>query len=69
MTDIIRHCPDCGRDRSLEQHHGSACWCPDTADSYCPEWYCQGCGAALFIGAIPITPGLALPARARARVA
>ena len=69
MTDIIRHCPDCGRDRSLEQHHGSALWCPDTADSSCPEWYCSGCGAALLIGDVPISPGLAMTASVRDRVA
>jgi hypothetical protein len=53
MTDIIRHCPDCGSDHALGQHHGIAGWCPDTADLYCPEWYCQDCGAALLIGDIP----------------
>ena len=53
MTDIIRHCPDCGSDHALAQHHGIAGWCPDTADLYCPEWYCQECGAALLIGDIP----------------
>ena len=69
MTDIIRHCPDCGRDRSLEQHHDSALWCPDTADSCCPEWYCSGCGAALLIGSVPISAELAITAGVRARVA
>lgn len=53
MTEIIRHCPDCGSAHSLGQHHGIAGWCPDTADVYCPEWYCQLCGAALMIGDVP----------------
>jgi hypothetical protein len=25
MTEIIRHCPDCGRDCHLEQHHCQLC--------------------------------------------
>ena len=58
MTEIIRHCPDCGSDRSLRQRHGIAGWCPDTADEYCPEWYCPRCGAALLIGDIPVGRGL-----------
>ncbi len=62
MTDIIRHCPDCGSDHTLGQHHGIAGWCPDTADLYCPEWYCQECGAALLIGDIPASR---IPARRR----
>jgi len=53
MTEIIRHCPDCGRDRTLAQHHGASLWCPDTAGPDCPEWYCSGCGAALLIGDVP----------------
>ena len=53
MAEIIRHCPDCGSDHPLGQHHGIAGWCPDTADLYCPEWYCELCGAALLIGEVP----------------
>jgi hypothetical protein len=53
MTEFVRPCPDCGSDRSLGQHHGVAGWCPDTAEEYCPEWYCQLCGAALLIGEVP----------------
>ena len=60
MTELIRHCPDCGSEHSLGQHHGIAGWCPDTADLYCPEWYCQRCGAALLIGDVPAGRG---PAR------
>ena len=53
MPEIIRHCPDCGSDNSLGQLHAIAGGCPDTAGEYCPDWYCQLCGAALLIGDIP----------------
>jgi hypothetical protein len=69
MTEIIRHCPDCGSEHSLRQHHGIAGWCPDTAEEYCPEWYCQRCGAALVIGEIPAGRGMAGVPAARDRVA
>jgi hypothetical protein len=64
-----RHCPDCGRDRSFEQHHSPAGWCPDTADLYCPEWYCLTCGAALLIQVSPVAADLLGPAEIRDRVA
>jgi hypothetical protein len=64
-----RYCPDCGRSQSFEQHHGPAGWCPDTADRYCPEWYCLACGAALLIGAFPVEADLVGPAEIRDRVA
>jgi hypothetical protein len=54
MSEIIRQCPDCGYDCSLEQHHRIAGVCPDTPDEYCPEWYCRMCGAALLIGDVPV---------------
>lgn len=57
MTEIIRHCPDCGRGRVFSQHHGLGGCCPDSADQYCPEWYCVGCGATLLIGAVPPSSG------------
>ncbi len=53
MTDITRRCPDCSSGHALGQHHGIAGWCPGTAGLYCPEWYCQLCGAALLIGDVP----------------
>lgn len=59
MNDVIRPCPDCGHDRSLAQLHVRAGRCPDTADVSCPEWYCQLCGAALIIGAVPAARMLA----------
>jgi hypothetical protein len=58
MAEIVRRCPDCGSDRSLGQPHGIVDWCPDTADLYCPEWYCELCGAALLIGEVPAGRGL-----------
>lgn len=66
MTDIIRHCPDCGHDRSLVQLHRLAGWCPDAVGSDCPEWYCPQCGAALLIGDVP---AMIRPAVVRDRVA
>lgn len=54
MTEIIRHCPDCGGDRAFEQHHSVAGCCPDTADPDCPEWYCLVCGATVLTGDIPV---------------
>ena len=69
MAEIIRHCPDCGSGNSLGQLHAIAGWCPDTAEEYCPEWYCQLCGAALLIGDVPARRGPAELAGARGRTA
>jgi hypothetical protein len=52
MVETIRHCPDCGSDRSFEQYHAAPSHCPDTPDGYCPEWLCTACGAALLISLI-----------------
>jgi hypothetical protein len=68
VTEIIRHCPDCGRDRSITQHHGIT-RCPDSADRCCPEWYCVSCGAGLLIGDIPLVLQSAGTAGLRDRVA
>jgi hypothetical protein len=57
MTEIIRHCPDCGRSRLFAPHHDPAGRCPDSPDQSCPEWLCVACGATLLIGAIPSGPG------------
>lgn len=54
MTEIIRHCPDCGRGRVFAPHHDLAARCPDSADQSCPEWVCVACGATLLIGAVPV---------------
>jgi len=69
MTEIIRHCPDCGRDRSITQHHGVAGRCPDSADRCCPEWYCVTCGAGMVIGEIPTVLKSAFSVGIRDRVA
>ena len=50
MIQVIRHCPDCGGDRLVEQYHAAAGSCPDAPDGDCPEWSCTVCGAALLIG-------------------
>jgi hypothetical protein len=54
MTEIIRHCPDCGRDRPFAQLHVAPGCCPDTADGYCAEWFCLICGAAVILGGVPV---------------
>lgn len=53
MTEIIRHCPDCGQDRPFEQHHSTSGRCCDAGSANCPEWYCLSCGAGLLIGDVP----------------
>ena len=69
MAEIIRHCPDCGLDRSITQHHGLSGRCPDSPDRCCPEWYCVTCGAALLIGDIPVVLNTARMVGLRDRVA
>lgn len=69
MWDADLRCPDCGRDRLFGQHHGPADRCPDTADLYCPEWYCVYCGAALLVGDAPVAARWAGRAGIRDRVA
>ena len=69
MAEIIRHCPDCGLDSAIMQHHGSAGRCPDSPDLCCPEWYCVSCGAALLIGDLPVVLTSACTAGLRDRVA
>lgn len=69
MAQIIRHCPDCGRDRPFEQHHDWPGECPDSAEGDCAEWSCTGCGAAVLIGAIWFSSAPAEVAAPRGRVA
>jgi hypothetical protein len=69
MSEIIRRCPDCGRDRAFAQHHGSVGWCPDADGGECPEWYCLVCGATVLTGEVPILVGSASAAGQRDRVA
>jgi len=68
MSQIIRRCPDCRRDRPFEQHHGGG-WCPVSEDRDCPEWYCLACGAVLLTGDMPILLHKVSTARIRDRVA
>jgi hypothetical protein len=56
MVEMIRHCPDCGQDRTFEQPHPQGGECPDSPDGYCPEWLCTDCGAALLTDFIPYLP-------------
>jgi hypothetical protein len=49
VTQVIRHCPDCRRDRRVEQYHAAGS-CPDVSDGDCPEWSCTDCGAAFLTG-------------------
>jgi hypothetical protein len=69
MTEIIRHCPNCGRDRPLAQHHGVPGRCPDVSDGQCPEWFCLNCGTAVILGGAPAPFELRHAAGVRDRVA
>ncbi len=69
MSEIIRRCPDCSRDRVFAQHHGSSGWCPDAVGGDCPEWYCLVCGATLVTGELLMLFRTAAPAGRRDRVA
>jgi hypothetical protein len=68
MTQMVRYCRDCAKDRPFEQHHRPG-RCPDAPDGDCPEWSCTACEAALLIGVVPLGVPAALPALARRRVA
>ncbi|HEX9032913.1 MAG TPA: hypothetical protein VF834_13820 [Streptosporangiaceae bacterium] len=48
MTGEFRDCPSCGPQREFIQHHPYDC--PDSADGWCPEWFCVSCGLALLTG-------------------
>ncbi len=69
MTEIIRHCPDCGRDRPFAQHDATPGCCLVAADGYCPEWICLGCGAAVILGGLPASFELPRAVTIRDRVA
>jgi hypothetical protein len=70
MTQIVRHCRDCGWDRPFEQHHDQPGECPDSPDGECPEWSCTACGTALLIAvAVPVGYEPARAAEPRTRVA
>jgi hypothetical protein len=59
MTDDLRECPGCGSEREFVRRHPEAGCCPDSADSWCPEWFCTVCGTALLAGVIPLARDLA----------
>jgi hypothetical protein len=69
MTEIIRHCPDCSRDRPFAQHHAAPGCCPAAADGYCPEWICLSCGAGVILGGLPSSFELPRAVTIRDRVA
>ncbi len=59
MTDDLRDCPGCGSEREFIRCHPEAGRCPDSADGWCPEWFCTRCGTALLAGVIPLGSDLA----------
>jgi hypothetical protein len=69
MTEIIRHCPDCGWDRPFDQHHAVPDCCPDIASGYCPEWFCLICGTTVMLGGMPASFELPVAVGLRDRVA
>lgn len=69
MAQIVRHCTDCGWDRSFELVHDQPGECPDAPDGECPEWSCTACGAALLIGVILAERQPALAGQPHSRVA
>lgn len=69
MIEMVRHCPDCGRDTLFEQYHTEPDRCPDSLDGCCPEWFCAACGAALIIAGVSLEYDWAGVADVRGRVA
>ncbi len=69
MSEMFRHCDECGGQRLFEQHHALPGECPDAPDGDCPEWACTGCGAALLAGFVLYRVEPARQAGVRGRVA
>jgi hypothetical protein len=71
MTQIVRYCGDCLRDRPFKQPHDQPGQCPDGPDGECPEWGCTACDAALLINVVAISfePAWYADAGLRRRVA
>ncbi|MGE5131977.1 MAG: hypothetical protein ACM32E_03595 [Gemmatimonadota bacterium] len=69
MSEMLRHCGECGGQRLFEQHHGQPGECPDVPDGDCPEWACTGCGAALLAGFVLYQAESPYQAGVRGRVA
>lgn len=53
MTEDLRDCPGCGSERPFILRHPEPGFCPDSADGWCPEWFCTVCGTALLAGMLP----------------
>jgi len=58
MTDDLRDCPGCGSERPFILRHPEPGGCPDSADGWCPEWFCTACGTALLAGVLPFSRDL-----------
>ena len=69
MSEMFRHCPECGAQRLFEQHHALPGECPDVPGGECPEWACTGCGTALLAGFVLYRAELSYQVAARGRVA
>ncbi|MBO0774976.1 MAG: hypothetical protein J2P34_01570 [Actinobacteria bacterium] len=69
MSEMFRHCGECGEEQLFEQPHAAPGSCPDTPDGECAEWACTGCGAALLAGLVLAPAGARYQARPRGRVA
>ena len=53
MTDDLRDCPGCRSEHPFVLRHPQPERCPDSADGWCPEWFCTACGTALLAGVLP----------------
>jgi hypothetical protein len=54
MARPLGNCPGCGGEEPFEQVHPglhAGARCPDV-DGECPEWFCTGCGAGVFLGTV-----------------
>ena len=58
MTGDLRDCPGCGSERPFILRHPEPGGCPDSADGWCPEWFCTACGTALLAGLLPFSRDL-----------
>jgi hypothetical protein len=69
VTQLVRYCRDCGRNRFFERPHDLPGLCPDVPDGECPERGCSACGAALLINVLAVSFEPAADAGLRRRVA
>src|SRR5215472_16950560 len=63
MTDDLRDCPGCGAERMFVLRHPEPGCCPDSADGWCPERFCTGCGTALLAAKLPFGRDLDITAQ------